>query len=514
MRIERLTFLNFRCFENYSLNLKKGTNLLFGVNSSGKTTILRGMKIAMSSFFSGFSDANTRFKGIADDDFMSEIECDIESLERPVSIEYDFAEFQGLKLLRTGKKNRTSVSGIKNLRDAAKNLYLQLAKEDDGSVELPLFAAFSTEDIHSSRKLDKKNFAKYYQPRSFGYYEYQGERFKVWGPSKNVNADLRWEKGHNQNFGVDFSMFNHRLSGSLNYFLRYQTDLLGEYDVPVPPNLFNKIYANVGTMRNQGIEFDITVNAIRKENFNWDLTVVGATSDNKFLSFSNDLYQGQSYYSTCTMDNPNNPGSLQRIEEGQRVGNYFTYRYAGVDNSGDWLIFDKNNNVIPVSQGTEEDKTVTGNGLPKFTGSITSSFKLYDFDFSFSLRGAAGFQIFNVHDFYYGLQSMNTNLLVSAYSRNAHITSGKNVISDYFLEPGDYLKLDNVSVGYSLKLNKKFIDKVRVFFNANNLYTLTKFTGIDPSVYEVNGLTPGTFGGSAAYYPSAFQFVFGLQVGF
>lgn len=178
MRIERLTFLNFRCFENYSLNLKKGTNLLFGVNSSGKTTILRGLKIAMSSFFSGFSDANTRFKGIADDDFMSEIEWDTESLERPVSIEYDFAEFQGLKLIRTGKKNRTSVSGIKHLRDATKNLYQQLAKEDDGSVELPLFAAFSTEDIHSSRKLDKKNFAKYYQPRSFGYYEcLQGDGF-------------------------------------------------------------------------------------------------------------------------------------------------------------------------------------------------------------------------------------------------------------------------------------------------------------------------------------------------
>ena len=361
---------------------------------------------------------------------------------------------------------------------------------------------------------DFDNYQSLATYRSFGYYEYDGERFKVWGPAKNVNADLRWEKGHNQNVGIDFSLFNYRLTGSLNYFHRRQSDLLGEYDVPVPPNLFNKIYANVGTMRNQGFEFDITVNPIRKENFNWDITVVGATSDNKFVSFSNDLYQGQKYYSVCTMDNPNNPGALQRIEEGQRVGNYYTFRYAGVDNSGDWLIFDKNNNVIPIAQGTEEDKAITGNGLPKFTGSLTSTFKFYDVDFSFSLRGAAGFQIFNVHDFYYGLQSMNTNLLTSAYSRNAHITTGKNVISDYFIEPGDYLKIDNVSVGYTLKLNRRFIEKIRVFFNANNLYTFTKFTGIDPSVYEVNGLTPGTFGGSASYYPSAFQFVFGLQVGF
>lgn len=349
---------------------------------------------------------------------------------------------------------------------------------------------------------------------AYGYYEYEGERFKVWGPGKNVNPNLRWEKGHNQNIGVDFSLLNYRITGSLNYFIRKQSDLLGEYDVSLPPNLFPKVFANVGTMRNQGFEFDLTFNAVRKDNFNWDLTVVGATNDNKFMSFSNDIYQGQKYYSTCSMDNPNNPGYLQRIEEGQRVGNYFTFRYAGVDNNGDWLIFDKNNNIIPVAQGVEEDKSITGNGLPVFTGSITSSFRLYDFDFSFSLRGAAGFEIFNVHDFYYGLQSMNTNLLKSAYSRNAHITTGKNVVLDYFLEPGDYLKIDNVTLGYNLKLNRRFIDKIRFFFNASNLYTFTKFTGIDPSVYEVNGLTPGTFGGSSAYYPSAFQFVFGLQVGF
>ncbi len=178
MKIEKLTFWNFRCFENYQLSLKKGINLLFGSNSSGKTTILRGMKIAMSSFFSGFSDANTRFIGISDADFMSNVNMDTESLERPVTIEYDLSDFKNLKLSRSGKKNRTSISAIKSLRDSAKNLYQQLAQGDDGTVELPLFAAFSTEDIHSSRKLDKKIFAKYYQPRSFGYYEcLQGDGF-------------------------------------------------------------------------------------------------------------------------------------------------------------------------------------------------------------------------------------------------------------------------------------------------------------------------------------------------
>ena len=350
--------------------------------------------------------------------------------------------------------------------------------------------------------------------RAFGNYQYNGVGFNVWGPSKNVNTDLHWEKGHNQNIGLDFSLFDHRLSGSLNYFIRRQSDLLGEYDVSVPPHLFSTIYTNVGTLRNRGFEFDITVDAIRKDRFGWSFTLVGATNDNRFMSFSNDIYQGQSYYNVCTMSNPNNPGYLQRIEEGQRIGNYYTWRYAGVDKAGNWLIYDHNDNIIPISEGSEDDKCVTGNGLPKFTGSMTHNFTWRNFDLAVAFTGAAGFDIFNVHDFYFGLQGMSGNVLTKAYSKNAHIKTGLNVITDYFIEKGDYLKLDYVTLGYTLRLNRKFIDSFRVYGTARNLYTLTRFEGVDPSTYEVNGLTPGTFGGSYNYYPSAFQFIFGVQIGF
>lgn len=350
--------------------------------------------------------------------------------------------------------------------------------------------------------------------RAFGYYQYNGSSFHGWGPSKNVNTELRWEKGHNQNIGVDFSLFKYRVSGSLNYFIRRQSDLLGDYNVSVPPHLFTTIFTNVGTLRNSGFEFDINVNAIRKDKFSWSFTLVGATNDNRFVSFSNDIYQGQKYYNVCTMSNPNNPGYLQRIEEGQRIGNYYTWRYAGVDKAGNWLIYDHNDNIIPIAEGSEEDKCVTGNGLPKFTGSMTHNFTWGNFDLAVAFTGAAGFDIFNVHDFYFGLQGMTGNVLTKAYSKNAHIKTGLNVITDYFIEKGDYLKLDYITLGYTLRLNRKFIENFRVFGTARNLYTLTRFEGVDPSTYEVNGLTPGTFGGSYNYYPSAFQFIFGVQIGF
>ena len=117
--------------------------------------------------------------------------------------------------------------------------------------------------------------------RAFGWYQYNGNRFHVWGPSKNTNSELRWEKGHNQNVGLDFSLFSHKVTGSFNYFHRKQSDLLGSYSVSVPPNLFSTIYANVGTLRNTGFELDITVNAVRTKDFTYSFTLVGATNKDR-----------------------------------------------------------------------------------------------------------------------------------------------------------------------------------------------------------------------------------------
>lgn len=350
---------------------------------------------------------------------------------------------------------------------------------------------------------------------SFGWYEYQGELFHVWGTSKNVNGDLRWEKGMNQNIGLDFSLFNGRIGGSLNYFIRKQVDLLGDYDVAVPPNLHTTIFANVGTLRNQGLEIDLNFVPVQNKDFTWSFNIIAATNDNRFLEFSNDIYSGQKYYSTCNMDNPGNPGYLQRIEEGKRVGNFFTYRYAGVDDNGNWMVYSKDGEVIPIADASEDDKTYTGNGLPKFTGSMTHNFLYRNFDFSLSFSGAAGFELFNTHNFYWGLQTAtNGNVLKRAYKENAEITSGYNVLSDYFIEPGSYLKIDDVTLGYTFKPQNKYIGNIRVYGSARNLYTFTKFSGVDPSTYNVNGLTPGSGDGHNNYYPSVFQFNMGVQVNF
>lgn len=162
------------------------------------------------------------------------------------------------------------------------------------------------------------------------------------------------------------------MSGSVNYYSRKQQDLLGNYSVALPPNGAAQSFVNVGTMKNTGIEIDLNWNVVKNKNFDYTLGFVGSTSNNKFVSFSNNLYEGSSYYWMSSFPlYPGNPGVLQRIEEGERIGNFVTFRYAGVDENGGWLIYSKDGEVIPIDKGTDEDKRVVGNGLPKFTVSLT-----------------------------------------------------------------------------------------------------------------------------------------------
>lgn len=349
----------------------------------------------------------------------------------------------------------------------------------------------------------------------FGYYFYNGKYYQVWGPSKNVNPDLRWEKGKNWNIGLDFSLFNNRFFGSLNYFNRRQQDLLGNYKVSVPPYLFDETFVNVGTMKNTGFEFDLSFNAVNTKDFSYNFNVVGTVMSNKFVDFSNSEYVGQDFYNMCGTEDPYPFYNLQRIEKGKSLGNFYMWKYAGITNGGEWLVYDKDGDIIRASQATDEDRQVVGNGMPKFTMSTSHNFRYKNFDLALFFRGAFGFDLFNIHDFYYGTRNFTGNMLKKAYGKNFDINPDANpVVSDYFLERGDYFKLDMLTLGYTLPTPKcRFLDRLRIYGSVKNVFTITKFSGVDPSTYQVNGLTPGGQG-SRTYYPSTRQFIVGLQLDF
>jgi len=348
----------------------------------------------------------------------------------------------------------------------------------------------------------------------YGYYLFNGKYYQVWGPGNNTNTDLKWEKGKNMNVGLDFVLFNNVLEGSVNYYRRKQQDLLGWYNAPLPPNPHTQTYANVGTMQNVGVELDLNINAVNHKDFKYRIGVVGATNDNKFISFSNDIFQGQPYVDMVYLPGPGTPGPAQRLQEGERIGNFYMWKFAGVDQLGNMLVYDQNDEVIQANQATNDDKRIVGNGLPKFTASLNNTFQYKNWDLAFYLRGVFGYDIFNVHDFYYGLQSSptNENVLPAAYGQNSPI-KGDKVLCDYFLEKGDYVKLDVVTLGYTLKPVSKYFSSIRFYATGKNLARITGFSGVDPETYPINGLTPGVTG-SKSYYPSTAQVLVGVQVNF
>lgn len=349
----------------------------------------------------------------------------------------------------------------------------------------------------------------------YGYSYVNGRYLQGWGASKNPNPDLKWERARNWNVGIDFAMFNNRFSGSFNYFHRRTEDLLGDYNVSVPPYMWPTAFVNVGTMENSGFEFDLNVNAVQSRDFTYSFNIVGSTMKNKFVDFSNTKYIGQDFYNMCETENPFPYYYLQRIEKGESIGNFYMWKYHGIDHNGDWLVYNKDGEVISASRATEEDKVKVGNGLPKFTMSTTHTFRYRDFDLSLFFRGAFGFDLFNIHDFYYGTRKYSGNMLKKAYGKNFKISaSGPHAATDYFLERGDYFKLDQITLGYTLNLpNVRFMNKLRIYASVNNIFTITKFSGVDPSTYPVNGLTPGAQG-SCMYYPTTRQFIVGAQIDF
>lgn len=354
----------------------------------------------------------------------------------------------------------------------------------------------------------------------YGFYTYLGKDYQVWGPSQNINYNLRWEKAENLNIGLDFELFDRRLTGSLNYYSRRNKDLLGSYDAPVPPNVQGSTYVNVGTMKNSGLEIQLEGDVYRSDKLTYSMSFAGATNSNKFVSFSNDTYSGQGFSDIAGLGGMGSSGlNAQRLEEGKRIGNFYMLKSAGIDATGRLLVYNKAGEVIPANRSKGEDRQYVGNGLPKFTASLGNTISYGNFSLSVFLRGAFGYDLYNTAAYFLGTPATprGVNVLTSAYDGGKYsaLTNAETYssLSDYFLEKGDFVKIDNVTLGYTFKNPSEFLSSVRLYFTARNLYTFTKFTGGDPESVSVNGMTPG-INTSIPYYPSSTQLIAGLQIKF
>ena len=348
---------------------------------------------------------------------------------------------------------------------------------------------------------------------TYSAYLIDNQWIKGYAPSLNANPDLAWEKSTAFNVGIDFVTLNSRLRGSVEYFDRRSKDLLYNYTAPQPPFIYSNILVNVGTTKNTGFEVSLDYDVLAKSPLTWTTGINWSMGQTKLTKLSSDVYQ-MAYLDLYQKPGVGTSEYFFRIEEGGKIGQFYGYEHAGIDENGMLLVYDNDGVAKPAAQADPSWKRNIGNGAPKHFLSWTNSFKYKSWDLSLLFRSALDYKIFNMRKYGMGLRGAGTdNVLRTAYTDYADVFSSGGIISSYFLESGNYFKLDNVTLGYNFIPKKRdIVESLRVYLTAKNLFTLTSYEGNDPSIVQSTGITPGVDTNSA--YPQATQLSLGVTLRF
>ncbi|NNK80014.1 MAG: TonB-dependent receptor, partial [Flavobacteriales bacterium] len=302
----------------------------------------------------------------------------------------------------------------------------------------------------------------------------------------NPNPDLKWEENAELNIGIDFGLWRDRISGSLEYYNKTTRDLIYRYELPVPPNRNRFIYANAGEIKNQGIEATIQAFVLNDKDLSWKSVLTFARNKQETVSLSNDLYDLDEIRTLFVSGRGLVGGEnwTQLIRPGFEIGTFYMPEYAGLSEDGEFLFFTASGGVT--RDVTLAERRVVGNAQPDFIIGWSNYFTFgRNWDASFALRAVVGHDILNVTRMVFSnpsdLPTLNT--LGEAIDEFDRGLDDNPTISDYYLEDGTFLKMDNAAIGYTLNTKEsKNIKSMRFYIMANNLFVLTGYEGIDPEV--------------------------------
>ena len=349
---------------------------------------------------------------------------------------------------------------------------------------------------------------------SKGTFWYNGKWVTAYGVTQNANEDLKWEKKYEYNLGIDYALLKNRLYGSIDAYVRFTKDLLWEYTVPTPPYQYNKLLANAGQMQSKGIELAITGVPVKTNAVVWSTTPTIAFNSNVITKLS-DPSKGFNYQETMTGqidENGINGTNTQKLTEGKAVGTFYGYKWTGQYYSNGKLVYEDKTGD---GQITSADLTEIGSAQPLFTFGWNNTVTYKNWDFTAFFRGVYGNDVLNVTRWAYAPQKGDNGLNVYIEQAEA-IANGEGTyrqekFSDYYLEDGSYIKLDNITIGYTVPItNKKYVQSLRLYVTGQNIFTLTKYSGIDPEVNTSSVWDPGI--DNVSFYPSVRNFMLGLSV--
>ena len=346
------------------------------------------------------------------------------------------------------------------------------------------------------------------------YYDHSSGRWiSAYGPTQNLNEDIKWEKKAEWNLGIDWALLNNRVNITIDAYSRKVTDLLYIYKVPTPPYQYPEMLANVGDATSKGLEFSISAIPVRNRDFSWNSSINFSFNDNRIDKFSNEHFQTEwiekGYLSDGDLGGLNNTPLLRLVPSG-KVGDFYLPVFKGFTDDGKWIFEDVNDDG---SFSFENDRRFVGNAQPDFTAGWTNELTYKNLTLAFTLRTVVGNDVFNVGRMALENQSIagqEKNMLKSVLNsplRDAGFPS------DYYLEDGSFLKMDNVTLGYNIPFKEnKYIKDLHIYFTAQNVFTITGYKGVDPEVDMVGIDNMGIE--RTRYFPTVRSYVLGLNITF
>ena len=347
-----------------------------------------------------------------------------------------------------------------------------------------------------------------------GSFWYNGAYVYTYGVSQNVNPDLRWEKKHEYNLGLDYAVADNRFYGSLDIYYRQTRDLLWDYEVPTPPYTYPTLLANAGQMDSYGVELVLNADVIRGRDLTWTTTPTIAFNRNYITKLS-DPSKNFNYKQTTSGgvgENGIMNTNTQILIEGEPVGAFYGYKFAGIKPDGTWMYLTPEGGYK--SSPSSGDRQVIGNAQPLFTFGWNNTIRYKNFDATIFFRGVYGNKVLNITRWAYGPQSSQSmNVFIKDAIGDDVKYSNKANFSDYYLEDGSYIKLDNITIGYTHKLPEdSAVKSLRVYLTAQNILTLTKYSGLDPEVDTNSVWSAGI--DYCDFYPTVATVLFGLNLTF
>jgi iron complex outermembrane receptor protein len=353
-----------------------------------------------------------------------------------------------------------------------------------------------------------------------------GNSYHTLGVSQNANPDLKWERTGMFNVGIDFAFLKGRLNGTIEYYNKNTTDLIYGYTVSTDRYPVNWINANVGSMNNRGVEFTINAVPVKTRDFMWTSSLNLSHNRNRVTKLSNEQYSVD-YINTY---NPSLAGfsttTIQRIIEGQPIGTFYMYEWAGYNENGisqfyahdeetGERILNEDGTYATTQDPGEKDRTIVGNAQPKLNLGWNNTLTYKNWSLNAFFTGVFGQKIFNE--------------LRATYSNVTNVSVGKNVLrevvteqkatdtmaqapSDRYLENGSYFRLSSLTLGYTFKNFAGWLNNLHLYATCNNVFTITGYSGRDPEIC-LGGLTPGCDSRNTQY-PRTRQFLFGATINF